>query len=76
VTDHVAMNRAIRAAAGRGYPVPERPVEQPIGNIGVGKGGGAARPPVSDVAIAFNEWARSAWDANRLRTLGISDLTN
>jgi hypothetical protein len=69
------MNRLIRQAAGRAVPVPERPVER-VGNVGVGSGGGAARRPDAGAAAIFNEWARSAWQANRLNRLGLGDLSN
>jgi hypothetical protein len=72
VTDQVAMNWAIRAAAGRTYPTPEPNVEEPIGDAGVGRGGGATRRPDTDAHEQMNRTIRTAAAVKR----GLIDFTD
>jgi hypothetical protein len=74
-TDHLAMNRLIRAAAGRRHPVPEPAVDR-VGDAGIGRGGGATRRLDTDPHGAINEQIRSALAAKRLLAVDTSNLFN
>jgi hypothetical protein len=73
---NVTMNQALRRAARRGYEAPEEANVDPVGDVGVGRGGGAAQGRRPDPGEAFNEWARSAYQAARFNRAGFSDLSN
>jgi hypothetical protein len=66
------MNRLIRQAAGRRYPVPEPNVEEPIGDAGIGRGGGATSRLDTDTHAAMNETIRTAMAVKR----GLIDFTD
>jgi hypothetical protein len=53
MTARASFNDAIRAAAGRAAPAPAIEHEQPVGNLGIGVGGAAARvrPPVTNAGV-------------------------
>jgi hypothetical protein len=68
------MNALIRSAAGRD-PTPETPVEEPIGDAGLGRGGGAARRLDTDPHEAMNRTIRNA-AAVRRGLIPFTDLTN
>jgi hypothetical protein len=70
-TGEASSTRIRRAAS-----TPKPPGSPPVGDSGTGRDGAASAPPaLTDPADAFNEMARTAWQAQRVR-LTIGDLVN